>query len=350
MIKRLLSSLPFVLPTALLLLLTLTASPVQAAEGVNLVTSPLPVSVSATPGTSTSTNLRIKNGGPKTERLKVSLLKFTAYGEDGSPALVDRQPGDDYFDWVSFDRPVFDAPPGEWQTIKMNLALPKSAAFGYYYAVAFSRSNEEKPIPGKAAAINGSTAILVLLDAKVPNAKRSLVIKDYSADRSFYEFLPTKFTTKIHNDGNTHTKPFGNIFIYQGKKKVASLDFNPGSGTLLPGTNRIFEVKWADGFPVYTIREEDGKVARGKDGKPIQSIKWDLSQAAKLRFGHYTAKLALAYDNGTGDVPLEGSLSFWVLPWRLVLGGIAVLAFAAIGIFATFGRPLWRIISRRRKS
>src|SRR4051812_36629093 len=95
------------------------------AQGLDLTTSPLPISASAKPGTSITVDLRIKNDAPETQRLKVGLLKFTAYGEEGKPALQEREPGDDYFDWVTFAPAAFDAPSGVWQTVKMTISLPQ---------------------------------------------------------------------------------------------------------------------------------------------------------------------------------------------------------------------------------
>jgi hypothetical protein len=59
---------------------------------------------------------------------------------------------------------------------------------------------------------------------------------------------------------------------------------------------------------------------------------------SKLRFGHYTAKLALVYNDGQRDVPISGTLSFWVVPWRMVGIGLVVLLFMAIGFWSTFRR------------
>src|SRR5581483_10292385 len=131
-----------------------------AAEGVDLTTSPLPISLSVLPGNSVTTDVRVKNEGATTQQLKVSLMKFTAYGESGKPALKDREPGDDYFDWVSFSPSSFSAPPGQWQTIKMTISTPKTAAFGYYYAVVFTPQTA-KPT-GRGNVLIGSTAVLVL--------------------------------------------------------------------------------------------------------------------------------------------------------------------------------------------
>lgn len=339
-----------VLAVAILGTMSLVAPLTAATPGINLEISPLVVDLSTTPGNSVSTDLRIRNSGSIQERLKVSLMKFSAEGENGTPVLLDRQSGDDYFDWTSFSPSSFDAPPGVWQTIKMTINVPKTAAFGYYYAVVFSRASTATPEKGTAA-INGSTAVLVLLDAKVPNAKRSLKINNFKADHSIYEFLPTKFSYKLRNEGNIHIRPFGNIFISKGGKQVAVLDANPGSGNILPQTNRIYETTWKDGFPTYGPKMKDG-VAVTKQGQTVQELKWDPSKLGNLRFGHYTAKLVMAYDNGSVDVPLEATLSFWVIPWRIIGAIFILILFLGAGIYFTIGRGLGgglRRLTKRKK-
>src|SRR5690242_5252907 len=110
-------------------------------NAINLTTSPLPINLVTNPGTTISTDLRIKNSGSVTEHLKVGLLKFGANDTTGQPRLADREPGDDYFDWVKFSESNFTAEPNVWKTIKMTIKVPPSAALGYYYAVTFSRYN-----------------------------------------------------------------------------------------------------------------------------------------------------------------------------------------------------------------
>src|SRR5258706_1266797 len=221
----------------------LPATPaLAAASGINLTTSPLPVNLSALPGSSVSTELRIQNGASTTQKIKVSLMKFSAYGESGKPALQARAPGDDYFDWVSFSPSVFDAPPNQWMSVKMIIKIPSSAAFGYYYAVVFSPV-DQKP-SGTGNIFLGSTAILVLLDVSSPNAKRSAKVVDFSVDKKTYEFLPVSFSVRLHNDGNVHLLPAGTIYIKRGSKQVAALPFNSQHGNILPNSFRVYTTSW----------------------------------------------------------------------------------------------------------
>jgi hypothetical protein len=298
-----------------------------------LTTSPLPISLVAKPGETVTADIRVKNGGTKPEVLKVGLMKFTSNGTDGKPKLAEREPGDAYFDWVNFSKNTFVAQPNEWQTVKITITIPKTAAFGYYYAVTFSRANIAKPTNPREQTLQGGTAVLVLLDAKVPNAQRTMAIDQFTINRKSYEFLPATFTVRVKNNGNVHGIPSGNIFITRGGKAVATLDVNKPQGNVLPQSSREFTSMWEDGFPVYKTSEKNGAVVL-KNGKPVQNLTWNFSQADRLRFGRYTARAVVVYSDGTRDVPMEAVVSFWVIPWRLigmVLVPIAIIAILLIG-------------------
>jgi hypothetical protein len=70
-----------------------------------------------------------------------------------------------------------------------------------------------------------------------------------------------------------------------------------------------------------------------KQAKPVQELKYDFSQASKLRFGKYTAKLVVVYDDGKHDVPTESSVTFWVLPWKIMSVGAILLLILGFGVF-----------------
>ena len=57
-------------------------------------------------------------------------MKFNAYGEEGKPQLKDREAGDDYFDWVSFNKTIFKADPNVWQDIIMTIKVPSQKPLG----------------------------------------------------------------------------------------------------------------------------------------------------------------------------------------------------------------------------
>jgi len=338
--------------------------PVGAQAAVNaadpnplvLETSPLPISLVADPGKSVSADLRVKQAGQETAKLKVSLMKFGAYGDTGKPEIVPRQPGDDYFDWVKFDKTLFDAPPNVWQTVHMTINLPKTAAFGYYYAVVFSRAGDDAtPTSKNTNAVSGATAVLVLLEARNPNAKRTLVLDSFTSTHRVYEFLPAHFDVKLEDTGNVHGVPVGDVFISQGKTQLGALSLNAGGGNILPGSKRIFPVEWTNGFPVYQVVTQDGKVKLDKNSNPVRKLSWDWTQVTKLRIGRYTAHLFAVYDDGSHDVPLDAVLTFWVIPWRFLLVLLLVISVIGFGVYAVVrgtvrsaARGMSRLTKRRR--
>jgi hypothetical protein len=306
-------------------------------DGINLQISPLPIELNTKPGTSTGTDLRVRNVGTKTEKLQVRLLAVSE-DDNGQVHLNNPTSTDEWVKWVSFDRQVFEAPSNQWQTIKMKIDVPKSAAFGYYFAVEYLRASDVAPQPGKAVA-HGAVATFILLNADAKGAKREAQIAGFAADKKSYEFLPASFSVKVHSSGNVHVAPYGNIFILKGKKQVGSIDVNPTHGNILPKGSRFFSAAWADGFPLYQTKTgPDGQPLLDKQGHPQKSLKWDFSHANRLRFGHYTAHLVMVYDNGQRDVPMEATLSFWVIPWRVIGFLLVIAAFVLIGLWSSFGK------------
>ena len=297
-----------------------------------LITSPLPINIAAEPGNSVSTDLRVKNDGTSTENIQITMMKFKAYEDSGKPQLLEREPGDTFFDWVRFSEQTFTLAPNEWKTVTATFDLPVEASFGYYYAFVFSRAETETPLETRQTALVGGTAVLVLLEAAVPDAKRSVEVAEFSLDHAFYEFLPARFTVKLKNTGNVHIAPRGNIFIDRGREKdIAILEINSEKGNILPQSNRIFESVWDDGFPVYKNMVRDGKEVLDENGQPEMTLTWNWKDASKLRFGKYTAKMLLIYDDGERDIPIEGTVSFWVMPWRLI-GGVVVNFILILGL------------------
>lgn len=314
----------------------------QAAPGarppLDLMTSPLPLNVTTKPGVPVTADIRVKNNGTEPEFLKVDLMKFGANGDSGQPKLEEPQRQDLFMNWVHFSETTFTAQPNVWKTVEMTIDPPKEAAFGYYYAVLFTRANPDKPTSGQSA-VEGGVASLVLLNVDAPGARREANVVKLTASQKVYEFLPASFSATLHNSGNIHLIPTGTLFIRRGDTQVAAMDFNNQQGNILPGTDRTFTMDWSDGFPVYQMKTVDGKTKRG-------SLNWDFSKVQKLRFGRYTATLVAVYDDGQRDVPIEATVSFWVIPWR-ILGVILLIVLIILAGIWGIGRVFWKGIRRR---
>lgn len=338
------------------LIITVCITPLTYADtnnpdgSFNFVVTPIPMVLEAKPGTQISNSFKVKNAGLSTEHVKISVMKFTAQGENGTPKLQDITPSDDYAKWISFSQTRFDAAPNVWVTIGMTINVPKSAAYGYYYAVIFSRDGASPQNSNHQSNLQGAVAGLVLLDVQAPGANREAKLVEFSSPKKIYEFLPANFTVRMQNIGNVHVAPRGNIFITKGGKNVGLLEVNLSEGYILPGTYRTFSASWNNGWPAYQQKVAAGKAVVNEQGKHESSLDWSNFNPSKLRFGRYTAHLVMVYNDGSRDVPVEASLSFWVIPWRI----LAVIAVAAIlivaGLFPTIILPLKRRLQKRKSS
>jgi len=331
-----LKKLKFLFLAAVIFGLSFPALAQTPADELRLTTSPLPINLKVAPGSSISTAIKIKNDGNQTENLKISVMKFKADPVTGATILADRAAGDSYFDWVTFSDPTFSIDPGEWKTVTATFSVPSTAAFDYYYAIVFFRADQTVKPGDRQTVLNGGTATMVLLTADAPGAVKQLQLDQFTVNKNIFEFLPATFDVKLQNTGNVHVIPQGNIFISKdGQKDVATLDVNSSLGSILPDSPRTYSVDWADGFPVYVPKIVNGSQVDDAKGNLIQELKWDWANASKLRWGKYTAKLLMVYDDGTRDVPMEGTVTFWVIPWRLLGGGLIVLIFVLIGLKST---------------
>lgn len=319
------------------------ATHAQAASDANrfdLTVSPVFLTVSTTPGSTTTQQVKVRNGGPVAEDLAVSLMKFKAYSDTGQPELLNFDPTDDYATWASFSENRFTVAPGEWKTLNVTFTVPPSAGLGYYYAVNFTRANSPTPV-AEGTTLIGSAAVLILLDVEVPEAKRSVELMEFYADHKLYAFLPSTLTLRLKNTGNIHVAPRGNIFIQRSNgTQVALLNINERLGNILPDSERVFTATWDDGFPLYIPKTENGTVLHDKKGRTEMKLKWDFTQTQKIRFGRYTANVLLVFDDGTRDVPIEGTVTFWVVPWPILLAAGLILYFALSGIYHSLKRRL----------
>ncbi len=323
----------------------LPAAPVLAADdpqpqSLQLSVSPVSLTATVSPGSVSTYDLRVRNDGQQDEVLKLSLMRFGAFGEEGKPKLTDFFSGDIWKDWMTFSQPEFTARPGEWNTIRATITVPESAALDYNYAITFQRAAQETSSGGQKNDLRGAVATLLILEVAHPSAKRELQLIDFSTGSPLLEFLPASFSIRVRNTGNVHAAPYGNIFIRRGDTEVGIIDVNKDRGNILPDSNRVFTSSWNDATPRYEKMVKSGATVLTNEGVAEQVLRWEGFQPDKLRFGRYTATLSLVYDDGTRDVPLEKTISFWVIPWRVIGYALAVPILPALLVF---------IVMRRRR-
>lgn len=336
---------PFlVLLTAIVSLASiLPASAAIPTNDFSLEVSPSPLVATVKPGTTTTLELKIHNASTKTEQLVIRARPFSFKTGTSDITISERTPPT-LAQEVNFSEPTFTLQANEWKTQKVMVTLPESAGFSYSFAVVIARENEVTT-PGSSQTIRGSVAVFTLLNIDKPGATRALTARGIKPEQSIYEYLPATLNLTFQNTGNTIVQPYGNVYIGRSADDtdpVSVLPLNPAGGYMLPGMLKKIDIVWNEGFPHYEAGPPD------KNGQPTQRLVWDWSQLSKFRFGRYTAKVVAVYNDGTRDVPVIGEVSFWVIPWRILLGALVVIALIVIG-FWSLTKQLTRRMPRLRR-
>lgn len=319
----------------------ISPTPPPPSDGMAFTLSPSVLNLKTKPGQSTTFQLKIRNNSTNPEALEIAVNKLKSSLTGDRPEFSEFEPEDPFPTWLSFTPQQFTIEPGAWQQVEGTITPPENALLGYYAGIVFRRQINVKPNEGETE-IAGAPAVIALFEVESSAAFPQLQLVSFTGPR-WVEYLPATFTVEVINSGNIHLQPFGNIFIDQERvKDVGILTINETAGFVLPGGKRIFKSQWTEGFPLI-------ETARNEDGRETKKVIWDFSKANWLRMGKFTATMLLAYNDGVRDVPLEASMTFWVIPWKLILGAIAVLLILGLGLF-TMTKPVLRAFRRQKPS
>ena len=279
---------------------TATGSPGQGLE-----ISPPVIELSANPGQTVTANIRLRN---VTKGELITKGRADDFGagtdESGQPKLLLDETGATRYSlkfWVQ-NVPDLRLAPQELKTNVIKIVVPANAEPGGHFGVV--RFTAIPPdLDGSGVALSASIGTLILLKvsgevvSKASLAEFSAMQKGKKS--SFFEHGSVDFVARVRNEGSVHEKVKGSIEVKDWLgKKVATIPVNEKGGNVLPDSVRKFEQSWSE----------------------------------KRLFGHYTAKMALTYSSGK---TLNGSLGFWVIPWKLFL--LVLLGLVVVGYMLKIG-------------
>jgi hypothetical protein len=192
---------------------------------------------------------------------------------------------------------------GQRLRVPVSIVVPEDAEPGGLYgalmAAAYNIDEYGKPEIGAATGqVNIITRVASLLFVKVSGtAIEAGFLKDFYADKNFYEKGPVDFKILYENTGNVHVNPYGIVEVKDMLGRlVDSREVEPWF--VMPKSDRIRNIKWNSSFLV----------------------------------GKYTAILSL--NRGYQDIVDTKTISFWVIPWKLLLIG-------AIGLILVIWFFVW---------
>jgi len=288
-----------------------TVMAADANNGQALEIAPPVLILTADPGQTISAKITVRNISGGKLVVTGQINDFVAAGEDGTPKILMDETNTEknpysIIDWIS-PMPKLDLISKQVATLPITITVPDNASPGGHYGVVrFTGVAPE--LEGTGVSLSASLGSLILV--RVSGAiKDELSISDYYATQdnkkgTFFESAPLTIALKLKNTGNIHEQPSGLITVTDMfGRKLATLGVNATSpqGNILPSSTRLFSQKL--------------------DSTVIGN---------KILFGRYKADLKVTY--GTDKTVLTDSITFWVIPYRLIGLGVIILVGGFLGL------------------
>lgn len=295
----------------------------NAAEGLQV--SPTRYDITSSRGETRLLKLTITNVTSSDLVYTSSVSDFAAKDETGSPKIsidTSLSNASSIRSWVSM-ADTFSLGSHESAEINATIKIPDNAEPGGHYGV-ISFSGSVPEVSGSGVGVSASTGVLVLITVD-GDIKESASLREFYSSQSgkqswFFENGPITFVTRIKNDGNVHVKPTGTIELRD----------------MFGGLTATLNVNKADS------QEKISNVL------PYSTRRFESTYNKKWMFGRYTANLAMSY--GTKGQAIINTITFWVIPYKLVAAGLLVfitLIFVLLRLIKVYNR---RIIERHEKA
>lgn len=294
-------------------------------SGQALEISPTIVTMDVDPGESTTMNLQLRNVSGEELVVSGDINDFVASDEGGAPRVImdEEDAADNPYslrDWVE-PLPETLLEPGNIETLTANITVPENASPGGHYGIIrYSGSPPELEGTGVSLAASVGTLVLLTVSGDIETSvelEEFFIAKDGEAG-NFFESTPLTLVQRIRNSGNVHVQTTGQVTIRDMfDRELASANVNLARNNILPDSIRRFE----------------------------QNVDSSLIGNKRL-FGRYSAELNLVYGD---EQTLTDTITFWVIPYRLIGLIILLLALGYLGLHYSLKRYRKRILSQARR-
>jgi len=273
---------------------TIEETPVKG----DFILGPGKVDLLLEPGEKTTQQVTVTNRLGRDMDFKVEVEDFSgSYETDQTVKLFGEAVGPySMKDYIKPETTEFSLGHGERITLPIEINIPADSQPGGLYASVLVSTvpddGEAEMNQGQAKIISRlGTLYFVRVAGEVTESGRLQQFKVAAAEQGFYEKGPIPFEIYFKNEGNIHMTPSGRI-----------------------------EIKNLLGRRVGEVSIEKYFVMPDSLRKII--VNWDN----KFLIGRYTAVLTM--DKNYQQLPQESDtleVSFWVIPWKIILAGVAVV-------------------------
>lgn len=302
------------------------AASANTGSGQALEIAPPVITLTANPGQTIKADIKLRDISSTKLVVTNQINDFVAAGEDGTPKILTGDTSDNPFSLKSWIAPLqsLTLSPREIETLPVTINVPITASPGGHYGIIrFTGTPPE--LKGTGVSLSASLGALILLTVN-GQLRDSLTMQEFSANNggkasSLFESAPITFVVRLKNAGNVQEEPSGYVKVTDMfGKTVAGVNINVPPKNVLPDS----------------IRKFTGALDKSVIGN-------------KRLFGHYTAIVNLAY-GAAAKHTVSGSMSFWVIPYRLIgalVAGIVIAFFVLRFLIKRYNRHILASAQRR---
>lgn len=273
----------------------------------DFVVGPGLAEIEVAPGETITQDIMVTNRISESRLFKIEIEDITGSADGSRSVSLTGDVAGPYSlrDWISFPEDSFTLELGERARIPVTITVPLDAEpGGFYGSVLISTDRtadnpEGSNVPRQPLIARIGSLFFVTVAGETERSGKVLELKTIT-DSAWYEEGPIELGILYENTGSVHLNPYGELAVTNMfGEEVGFVELEPWF--VLPGSLRVREVVWDREFLLgrYTV----------------------------------TAKVNRGYD----DIVDEVSTTFWVLPWKIVLGTFAIL-FIVIFALRTFFR------------
>lgn len=273
----------------------------QVTNTSGLTLSPPTFELTANPGQTLRNTIRLENRNDHEVKIVLDKRNFTAVGEEGAVGLTDEETGFSLASWLNVDQSEAVIPANGSRTYTFTLNVPLSVEPGGHFGSLIFRTIPTGTLTGSGASLAQELGALILV--KVAGATTEAAsLESFRPTKSFSEYGPITFETRVKNEGNVHLRPTGTITI----------------------TNML-------GHKVATLPLE------GKNVLPDSVRRLDTTWDTKWRLGRYTVTVVMIY--GRDNTQAAAVTSLVIVPYRVV--AVALLGLILVYYLLRRSRKRW---------
>lgn len=264
----------------------------------DFVVGPGKIELEINPGESKTATIKVTNRTGSTRNFRLEVEDFTG-SRDPSASVVllgDQRGPYSLKDFLHFEATTFELENGEQAFVPVRVTLPTDVEPGGRYGSVLVSTTAKEGATGQSSAIVSriGTLFFVRVPGDVKEEGRLSGFQTLNAQK-FFGSGPITFRLLYENNGSVYLNPYGEVRIKNIiGQEVGVVEVDPWFS--LPQSLRVREVSWERAF----------------------------------LFGRYTAVASI--NRGYDNVIDTEVLTFWVLPWKILVPGFLVILLLVLAL------------------